>query len=544
MSFLMGSVFTRVVACTLSAFLAVIQGNAAEHSRQDEPGDTAPQLLSFEELVALSSTADPQGALGARLGRLLTTPFVHNFQSSYATQERANLHDASSTSHASLCVVFWNIERGLNLEQIRAAFSGLAEFERVAQVSSGLSVREKRRIADQLSELKRADIIVLNEVDLGMKRTEYRDVTRELATALHMNYAYGVEFVETDPIFELNTENVHLPDAKQDARLHEDLRVDRERYRGLHGNAILSRHPLRNARILRLPVCHDWYRTEVKDITRLEQAKRWSARTLFRERIEREVRHGGRMALIAKINLPELPGGELTVVATHLENKCPPDCRRRQMSALLASLRQEKSPVVLAGDLNTTGRDNTPTSIRNEIMRRVTDYGFWIHQAVSKFHPLGVFQYALLPLHYLHHYGDHTAFHLPIFWENRERGLFKTVESFRFDDGHAFDFRGVADHSVGGRKGTLADSNERAFKGLVPTYWFARDYRGLAGRFKLDWFFVKAFIAQPRGKQQNYFFAPERGVTMRDLNGVVPDRISDHPPLALELPLSVQPGSQ
>jgi len=180
----------------------------------------------------------------------------------------------------------------------------------------------------------------------------------------------------------------------------------------------------------------------------------------------------------------------------------------------------------------------------HRIIRRVTDYGFWIHQAISKFHPLGVFQYALLPLHYLHHYGDPTAFHLAILWENRECGMFKTVESFRFDDGRAFDFRGVADRSVGGRKGILADSNERAFKGFAPTYWSARDYRGLAGRFKLDWFFVKAFIAQPRGKQQNYFFAPERGVTMRDLNGVVPDRISDHPPLALESPLSVQPGSQ
>jgi hypothetical protein len=64
-----------------------------------------------------------------------------------------------------------------------------------------------------------------------------------------MNYAYGVEFVEVDPIFELNTEIVHLPDAQDDARLQQDLRVDRERYHGLHGDAILSRYHMRDARI-------------------------------------------------------------------------------------------------------------------------------------------------------------------------------------------------------------------------------------------------------------------------------------------------------
>ena len=100
------------------------------------------------------------------------------------------------------------------------------------------------------------------------------------------------------------------------------------------------------------------------------------------------------------------------------------------MNALLANLKPVGKPVVLAGELNTTSRDNTPTSIRNEIMSRVTDYRFWINQAVSKFHPLGIFQYALVPLHYWHGYGDPTAIHFPILWENRERALFKTAESF------------------------------------------------------------------------------------------------------------------
>jgi hypothetical protein len=57
------------------------------------------------------------------------------------------------------------------------------------------------------------------------------------------------------------------------------------------------------------------------------------------------------------------------------------------------------------------------------------------------------------------------------------------------------------------------------------------------GRFKLDWFFVKPFIEDPRRKGQPYLFAPQFGQTMRELNESVDDRISDHPPMTVDLPL-------
>jgi endonuclease/exonuclease/phosphatase family metal-dependent hydrolase len=353
-----------------------------------------------------------------------------------------------------------------------------------------------------------------------------------------MNYAYGVEFVEVDPVFELGTEPVHLGDAQEDRRLREDLQVDAQRYYGLHGTAILSRYPIDRARILRLPVCYDWYGKEYKAVSRLEQGKRWSAHKLFQERIGRELRHGGRMALIADISVPDLPTQRATIVATHLENKCAPACRRRQMQALLADLKSNPNPLVMAGDLNTTNRDNTPTSVRNEVMTRVTDYQFWIGQAVSHFHPLGIFQYALVPVHYFHAYNDPTAFHLPIVWNNREQPLFKTVEAFRFADGRAFDFRGEPKRTRQQKSRTLADSNERAGKGFVPTYAFARDYRGLVGRFKLDWIFVKPFIDDPRRKGQSGRFAPHFAETMRQLNESVEGRIADHAPTTVDLPLT------
>jgi hypothetical protein len=65
-------------------------------------------------------------------------------------------------------------------------------------------------------------------------------------------------------------------------------------------------------------------------------------------------------------------------------------------------LQQITNPLVMAGDMNTTNRANTPTSVRNEIIGRVTDYQFWISRAVSYFHPLGIYQHALQPVRYTH----------------------------------------------------------------------------------------------------------------------------------------------
>jgi endonuclease/exonuclease/phosphatase family metal-dependent hydrolase len=393
-------------------------------------------------------------------------------------------------------------------------------------------------IQTQLRTLQESDVLILNEVDLGMKRTGDRDVSRDLAAALHMNYAFGVEFVEVDPLFDLGTEKVDLPDKDQEQRLEEDLKVDSERYRGLHGNAILSRYPIERARIVRLPLCYDWYGKEVKAIAKLEQGKRWSARKLFGERIEREVRRGGRMALIVDLAVPALPTGRLTVVSVHLENKCTPGCRQRQMKALLGVLQAINNSVILAGDLNTSGGDATPTSVRNEIMKRVTDYRFWVTQGIFWFSPVSIPQYAIVPLRYFHHYLDPTAFHFPFVWENRERGLFQSVEKFRFSDGYAFDFRGRTERTLNNRGRTLANSNQRGRKGFVPTYAFERNFGGWVGNFKLDWFFIKPFIQNPRAPGQSYRFAPHFPITMNELNQSVDDRISDHPPITVDLPLA------
>ena len=495
-----------------------------------------PALLSFDELVALSGSAKPNGQLAVRLESLLTTPFVHNDASATGIEpHRPTVENLGPVVR----VGFWNIERGLNFELIRGALTNTDDFERLVGDRSRISEGRKALIESQLHDLQNADVLVLNEADIGMKRTEYRDVGRELAAALHMNYAYGVEFIEVDPIFALGTEKAHLRNPQQDERLRQDLQVDQRRYRGLHGTAILSRYPIRSARILRLPVCYDWYGKEAKEAAKLEKGKRWAANRLFRERIEREVRHGGRMALIVDLAVPDSPTGEATVVATHLENRCAPSCRNRQMAALLATIKEDGNPLVMAGDLNTTGKNNIPTSVRNEIMTRVADYKFWAGLTVSHFNPLGVYKLALYPAHYFHGYNDPTALNVPILWEHRERSLFKRVEKFRFADGRAFDFRGAAARSLNGRSRTLSDSNQRAGKGFVPTYSFSRDYWGVVGRFKLDWLFVAPYAEDPHAPGRSDLLAPHFARTLRELNDSVDERLSDHAPMIVDLPFSI-----
>jgi len=114
------------------------------------------------------------------------------------------------------------------------------------------------------------------------------------------------------------------------------------------------------------------------------------------------------------------------------------------------------------------------------------------------------------------------------------------VERFRFTDKHVFDFRGEPERALNHKSRTLSDSNQRASKGFVPTYAFARDYGGFVGRFKLDWIFVKPFIDDPRPRGQSNLFAPYYARTMRELNESTTERISDHPPITVDLPLQEQ----
>jgi endonuclease/exonuclease/phosphatase family metal-dependent hydrolase len=503
------------------------------------PRRSTPDLLSFDELVTLSDIAKPEGDIAKRLETLLHTPFLDN-----------EAHFAGAAPHRPshpwlgpmVRAAMWNIERGNEFDLIRLAFSDSPAFVETVTRKKSFDSKTLEAVRTQSVLLAQTDLIILNEVDLGVSRTDYRDVARELAAALRMNYAFGVEFIEVDKLA-LGLEKLEGPNKEVEEQLQKDLAVDPKLYRGLHGNAVLSRYPIRRARIHRFRVCYDWFGKEKQAIAGLEAQRRRAAERVFLERIGREVRHGGRMALIAELEVPELPEGRLTVVAAHLENKCPPRCRREQMEELLRVVQEVDGPVVLGGDLNTTSTDAAPTSVRRELSKRVKNPKFWAGQAIKWFNPVSLPALVTMPTNYFRNYLDPTTAHVPFLAPSRESALFTLIERFRFADGYAFDFRGDAERTADGRTGTLANSNQRGAKGFQHTFALQRDYFGLVGRYKLDWIFVKAFARSPKDPAQSYRFAPHFGLTMQELNDSAADLISDHSPITVDLPLA-EPGAR
>jgi endonuclease/exonuclease/phosphatase family metal-dependent hydrolase len=192
---------------------------------------------------------------------------------------------ASSAPASKLHIVAFNAERGTHFDAIVTL------------------LHHEPHVGD-------ADVLLLSEVDWGMARSGNRHVARDLATALGMTYAFGVEFLEL---------------TKGDAM---EAAVAGENTKSLHGNAILSRFPLIEPRLIRLPPKCDWKEPE-------------------------QARIGGRMALAADI---ETAAGRVTLATVHLENRTSPQGRCEQMAAVIDALADSPRAVV-AGDLNTSTID-------------------------------------------------------------------------------------------------------------------------------------------------------------------------------------------
>jgi hypothetical protein len=126
-----------------------------------------PELLTFDELVTLSETDRPAAPLDEKLDRLLSTPFLNNDAARAGIQPHRPLLVGLGPV---VRVASWNIERGLEFDLIRLAFSDPDGFMQSVQQRAVLDVNRQLQIEKQLISLREADIIILNEVDLGMKR--------------------------------------------------------------------------------------------------------------------------------------------------------------------------------------------------------------------------------------------------------------------------------------------------------------------------------------------------------------------------------------
>lgn len=193
---------------------------------------------------------------------------------------------ASAAPAAGCTVAAWNVERG----------------------------RSVADIAQRLGEAS-ADIALLVELDIGMARSGNRDTTGEIATALGMHHAMAVEYIE-----------LGLGDVRESA-----VYAGVENEAGLHGNAVLSRWPIRRAVLLPLDDGGDWFA---------------GAGDPHQRRI------GGRHALAAEI---DAGFGPLWAIAAHFESRGDAAARAAEMKRLLAHIRTlaPEGPLVLGGDFNT-----------------------------------------------------------------------------------------------------------------------------------------------------------------------------------------------
>ncbi len=506
-----------------SLIVAPVSGNTKKNA----------ELLSYRELTQLYDQPTPSIALQGKLKKLLNTPFVSN---AYAPRRPLRLANSKELGE-HLRVALWNIERGLEFEAIVAAFTNTRRFASLLskkKFPAGSEAREK--ILEEANALQKADVIILNEVDWGMKRTGYRKVAEELAKRLRMNYAFGVQFLELTPI---NLSREKPTDDKEANEMLDHIRVNPSRYKGMHGLAILSRFKLENVRLV--PFKHkpyDWYKEELKGPSELEKGKRKVGEIVFMEKSLQQVRRGGRTTLYADISDQRFPSARVTIVATHLENRSKPKGRVKQMNEVLKSIWGVDNEVIMAGDMNTSGRDLRPTSLNRALAQRYGNPEFWAKKSLKYAVGFGFFQDLLLKGANAHRIqGDPTVRNVRLVAPNPARKFFDALEEFKFSDGGVFDFRGTKSHTSGGHAGTLGNSNERADKGFVTTYQIASP-KGKIGRYKLDWFFVKpSQLTKPNDISGSHRFAPVFGRTLLHLNNALEHGLSDHRPLIIDLPL-------
>ena len=161
-----------------------------------------------------------------------------------------------------------------------------------------------------------ADVMMLQEVDINAKRTHRLNIAQEIARALQMNYVFGREFEEL-------TQGSKASPAYQ-------------------GQATLSRWPISNPRLIRFQ----------------KQSNFWKPHWFLPQIEPFQERHGGRIALVADINIA---GQKIVSYNLHLESRGNDDLRLSQIDEVIrdAGGYDANSVVIVAGDLNLDASKNT-----------------------------------------------------------------------------------------------------------------------------------------------------------------------------------------
>jgi endonuclease/exonuclease/phosphatase family metal-dependent hydrolase len=337
-----------------------------------------------------------------------------------------------------LRAVTWNIERGNRLDAIEAFLT-------------------------ESAAIRGCDVLLLNEVDIGMARSGNRNVAAAIADRLGFEYVFG---------------NSYLCLAHGDAR---DGASDSANEVGLHGNAILSRWPLRRAENFSVAITRDKFESSEK-------------------------RLGHKKALWAEIDSPI---GRLAVVSAHLDPYASPEQRVLQIGDVLRTIEARRlgSPVLLGGDLNTTTYDlETIPRLLWNVALKMARGGF---------------------PHALHHYmRPHELY---------ERGIFEALRAHGFDVEAFNDMtRGSARYEVG------TFDSESKIRDHLPAFvvpllrWRLKPWNGVAP-LKIDWFAARGLRALRGGEAREPGGRESLDPTVFERVRWQGQVISDHDPILVDV---------
>lgn len=504
-------------------------------SKTSFPRYQTADFLTFSELKRLVKEPEPGGELEEKVQRLLNRPIISN-EAYYQGKRPARAQNPHMGDY--LRVATWNVEKSIRMKEVTEMLSSEESFQKMLAekgLATGSAGYEK--LKRERERLASADVILLQEMDIGITRSGYRDVVRDLAKAMGMNYAFGPQQLEIDPVM-LGLESIS--DGRGGQVKHQP---DEDRYKGVFGVAILSRYPIKSAQSFQLKSQpYNWHSGEKASMDVMEGARRLATEIVFENQIVREMKIGGRGFFSVDLDVPGMPGDTLTVVNNHLEIKARPRDREAQMVEILSYIKNIPHAVVMAGDHNSAHEDLSPTSVTRVFSRMSSNPQTWLGVSMNILMatPIAVNSGRVL-LNTAKNFHSPMAPHLPVIFPNKTRGIFVRVKEFRFDDGGKFDFRGDKDRSINRSSAKLANSNEKAIKGQTPTFSVQRPI-GPIGRSRLDWMFVKAPPSAQESDDKEYRLAPHFGETLTGLVQDLPVRLSDHSPCVLDIPFDQPPG--
>lgn len=493
------------------------------------------EFLSFEELKGLATNPKPGGAVEQKLARFFSRPIISN-EAWYGGKRPARPQNAAMGEFVR--VATWNVEKSIRAHEAAQALKSPQAFEALIDPKVAPPGSKKREeLMRERERLVTADVILLQEMDIGIGRSGYRDATREIAQALGMNYVYAPQQLEIDPVL-LGMES--FPDGRGGQVTHQP---DPKRYKGVFGVAVLSRYPIKSAKCFQLQAQpYDWYEGEKANPDLIENSRRFAAEILFDNKVLREMKVGGRIFFRVDLDVPGLPGNTLSVIHNHLEIKARPLDREAQLVEILTHIKDIPHTVVMAGDHNSSKADLSPTSTKRVLARTSTSSQTWVSVGMNVLMaaPVVVNTGRIL-INNVKNLHDPLAMHIPVVLPNKSKQLFNHIEGFRFSDGGKFDFRGDSDRSINRSSAKLANSNEKAFFGRRTTFSVKRPI-GPFGRGRLDWIFVKPPPSALTEGNKSYRLSPHFGESLSMFGKGLKPLLSDHVPCVVDIPVQEPQG--